>query len=387
MVCEIEFKVQMTQIQLPFLTSSVTTASRSGKLLFGWSSTLVDVREANAGDFRLAACHVYTETHSQSVYAHDNLFWTSAMYCARPVPFNNAGLAAEALFTTDGKHDHNWHQLLSNCLVWTMRARAQAQGVIFPVDSKGNVQVRASLSPGDGHEDDRIAFLEWCEDNLRFADGRLLVRVHAPSIVLSWASDGMHRMERCLPFRKAQITATFGRYRLEPGLHFSPHDPACDTAWWRLTDAFGMGMSMSDGYTSGKSMATALAMLRTLGLSDRMLVRDMMLYDPEVLSDIEKHHREDMAERSAFVIAHSILATTPIHFYRSRRAELEELKVHLNTAPADRPSDLIDRVETFLMSLKMDDQPARAWFVNEVLDRLADRQVRLAPTVNPKVSR
>jgi hypothetical protein len=371
----------MVTLTLPFLTSSLTSPERAGRLRFGWSATQVSIKEAQPSDFRLAVCEILTYTHCQSFYEHAGTFWGSAMGHVRPLIYNSIGMRAEAPFSTSEKSDIAELRLLSEPLNSRLKVRAKNYGGGITLDGWENIKTKESLYPGDGHEEDLLQFVDWCADNLRMVDGRLMKRVHAPSIVLSWSTDSRKLRGACSPFRFAEYMRTYGKHRFHNGLHFRIGDEAIEEVWREMSETFGPGILMSAGYTNAKAISMAVAEMKAKGLGKMTAIQDMAIFDPAVLEDIDEDKGDDMAERSALLVAEAIVADKARHLPGEGpgRDAFEALKQLVSIIPEFRPADFHEQLGKSLTLLSPEGLAARDWVVGKAIDMWTDREISLRP--------
>lgn len=373
----------MPRLTLPYLSSSLTSTGRTGKLKFGWSETLVEVREADPSEFRLAACRVLNGEHSSSIYECRGSFWASAMYPVRGVLFNAEGIRGEARFGVESENDLMWaRSLAQEVLTRRLVARGREEGNRPRKDVYGCITVKSLLRPGDGHETDRETFAAWAQQNLILADGRLMKKIHSPSVRIGWTFQSNSMTTTCTPVRGMFYVRGFGSHEFEPGLHFRLGDPAFDEAWSEAEAMFGAGDRYHDLAEARYRMREVRNELEARGLLNSMAIHDNGVYDPSVLADVGADGWEDMGQRSAVSIAESIAATSSPHLHQAgpKRDALEELKRLVDIVPEDRPYDFQERLDRALASLPVGGERARAWFVEKALEQWSDREVALAPS-------
>lgn len=367
---------------LPYLTSSLNSTGRTGKIKFGWSETQVEVKEADPSEFRFAACKVINGQNSSNIYESRGVFWASALYCVRGVLFNADGIRGEASYRTETDDDINWIRVLAQeVLSRRLNERARDAGSRVSKDVFGNMKITASLKAGDGHESDRALFARWAEDNLLMVDGRLMKRVHSPDMHIGWRFQGNSLTSGCAPVRGSFYSRGYGSHNYYPGLHFRLGDPAFEEAWAEAEQTFDVQTRQAD-LPRNRFYAHAISdELKARGLRDRMVIHDNVVYDPAVLASVSDDGWEDMGERSAVSIAESIAATTSPHLHQNgpKRASLEELKRLVRIVPENRPDDFKDSLDQALSSLPTASEPARAWFIDRALEQWADREITVIP--------
>lgn len=376
----------MPRLTLPYLSSSLTSTGRTGKLKFGWLDTQVEVQEADPTEFRLAACRVLNGEHSSSIYECRGAFWASAMYPVRRVLFNAEGIRGEARFGVESDNDVMWvRSLAREVLTRRLVARGREEGNRPRKDAYGCLKVKSLLRPGDGHEADRETFAAWAQQNLIFADGRLMKRIHSPSVHVGWTFQGNSMTTTCKPVRGMFYVRGFGSHEFEPGLHFRLGDPAFDEAWAEAEAMFGAGDRYHDLAEARYRMGEVRRELEARGLLNSMAIHDYGVYDPFVLADVVVEGWEDMGQRSAVSIAESIVATSSPHLHQPgpKRDALEELRGLVDIVPEDRPIDFQDRLDRSLSSLPMERDPARAWFANKALEQWNERVIALSTAPQP----
>lgn len=376
--------MSMPRLTLPYLSSSLTSLGRTGKLKFGWSETQVDVEEADPSEFRLAACRVLNGEHSSSIYEWRGAFWANSMYPVRNVLFNAEGIHGETRFRVESDNDVMWtRSLAQEVLTRRLLARGREEGNRPRKDVYGCLQVRSLLRPGDGHDADRETFAAWAQQNLILADGRLMKKIHSPSVRVGWTFQSNSLTTSCTPVRGTFYVRGFGSHEFEPGLHFRLGDPAFDEAWAEAEAMFGAGNRYHDLAEARHRTRAVRNELEAQGLLDRMTIHDSVVYDPLVLADVGADGWEDMGQRSAVTIAESIAATSSPHLHQTgpKREALEELKRLVNIVTEDRPYDFQERLDRALASASDEREPARGWFVNRALEQWADREISLRPTV------
>ncbi|MCV9964990.1 hypothetical protein OIU34_24140 [Pararhizobium sp. BT-229] len=376
----------MPRLTLPYLSSSLTSRGRTGKLKFGWSDTQVDVKEADPSEFRLAACRVLNGQNSFSVYECRGAFWASAMYPVRGVLFNADGIHGEERFCVESDTDVMWvRSLAQEVLTRRLVARGRKEGNRPGKDVYGCLKINSSLRPGDGHEADRETFAAWAQQNLVMADGRLMKRIHSPSVHVGWSFQGQSMTTTCRPVRGSYYIRCFGYHKFDPGLHFRLGDPAFAEAWAEAEAMFGVAVPEHE-LAHNRFYAHAIRdELAAKGLSDRMALHDNIAFDPSVLAEVGDCGWEDMGQRSAVSIAESIVSTSSPHLHQQgpKREALEELKRLVDIVPEDRPYDFQERLDSALASLPIGGEPARAWFVDRALDQWNDREIALSPAPHP----
>jgi hypothetical protein len=376
----------MPRMTLPFLTSSLTSTGRTGKLKFGWLDTQVEVNDADPSEFNFAACKVVNGQHSSNVYESRGVFWASALYSVRGVLFNANGIQGEAPYRAETDDDINWIRVLSQeALFKRLNERAREAGSRVGKDVFGNMKITASLKADDGHECDRQRFSQWAKDNLLMVDGRLMKRVHSPDMHIGWRFQGHSLTLGCSPLRGSFYSRGYGSHNHYPGLHFRLNDSAFEETWAEAKQAFGLPVGEAD-LAHNRYRANAIRdELALRGLLDKMVTKDNVVYDPDVLASVSDDNWEDMGQRSAVSIAESIIATTSPHLHKigPKRVALQELRRLVEIVPEDRPTDFKDSLESALYSLPTEAEPARRWFVDRALDQWNEREIILSTAPQP----
>ncbi|MDW9481387.1 hypothetical protein GOB57_22325 [Sinorhizobium meliloti] len=376
----------MPRMTLPFLTSSLASTGRTGKLKFGWAESQVDVEEADPSEFSLAACRVINAGHSTSIYENRGVFWASALYPVRGVLYNASGITGEAPFSAETTEDIRWIRVLAQeVLSRRLGERAKVEGTRLGKDGSGNIKITSPLKPGDGHESDRDVFSRWAADNLIMTGGRLMKRVHSPGVHIGWSFQNHSMTSQCTPIREAFYVRGYGKHEFDPGLYFRLGDPAFEDVWAETEEAFGLPTHQADHAHNRHYVRAIREELAANGVSDKMLVHDNVVYDPSVLATVSKDGWEDMAQRSAVSIAESIVATSSPHLHQpgSKRTALEELKRLVEIVPDNRPDDFQEALERALAALPTAGEQARAWFVNKALERWSDREISVMLAYSP----
>ncbi|MCZ7861202.1 hypothetical protein O9X98_07250 [Agrobacterium salinitolerans] len=373
----------MAKMVLPYLTSSLSSLGRTGKIKFGWLETQVEVKDADSSEFSFAACKVINGQNSSNIYESRGMFWASALYCVRGVLFNADGIRGEAPYRTETADDINWIRVLAQeVLCRRLNERARAAGSRVGKDVFGNMRITASLKEGDGHESDRALFAQWAEDNLLMVDGRLMKRVHSPDMHIGWRFHGNSLNSACVPVRGSFYSRGYGSHNFYPGLHFRLGDPAFEESWAAAEQAFGVPIGQADMAHNRFYVHAISDELQKHGIRDRMVIHDNVVYDPSVLASVSDGGWEDMGQRSAISIAESIAATTSPHLHQDgpKRAALEELKRLVRIVPENRPDDFKDLLDAALSSLPTAGKSALAWFIDQALDQWNDREIALSPS-------
>ncbi|MBY3433495.1 hypothetical protein HFN89_04980 [Rhizobium laguerreae] len=372
----------MQSLLLPYMTSSLTAVGRTGKLKFGWREAQSNIREADPSDFRIAYGRIINAESSFNIYEFDGLFWSSAFAPVRPMVFNSGGVRLEARYQ---ESETNWIEFAcTDAFRRRLCERARAEGISLGKDSSIYLKFRSRLAPSDGHESDRTAFLTWAAENLVWADGHLMKRVHSPSIIVGLGHSQFSMALNCRPFRGSSYICGFGRHAFEPGLHFRPGDPDFEASWAEAEDRFGIAVRQSEHAHNRHYVYTMEQAIGSAGFADRLTIHDNVFFDRSVLADVSDDGWEDMGERTAVSVVESIVATAAPHFHRPgpKRDALEELKRLVEIIPQDRGKDFQDRLDCALASLPTEGEPARAWFVNKALEQCNAREIALTPVHN-----
>jgi hypothetical protein len=370
----------MKTLVLPYLTSSTTSTSRTGKIKFGWREEQVSIQEADPSDFRIAYSKTIIENISFSIYEYCGQFWSNTIKPFHPMAFNSGGVRWEAPYE---ESERGWLELAcSEAFIRRLSKRALAEGVVFRKTNYVDQKTRTTLASGDGPESDRAEFLEWASDNFLWADGHLMRRIHSPSVAVGWAGSHISLTSACIPLKSMCSMLGFGKHTFDPGIHFRLGDLQVESALAEANAKFSSGYPTNElAQTLRNSQALRETLARS-GMTDRFVVQGSSIFDPSVLSRIPDEDWEDMAERSAVSIAESIVATSAPHFHRDgpKRQSLEQLKRLVDIVPQDRTDHFLDQLESALSSLPTEGEPARAWFVDMALSQLADRSISLSPT-------
>lgn len=369
----------MTKMVLPYLTSSLSSLGRTGKIKFGWLDTQVEVKEADPSEFKFAACKVINALHSSNVYECRGVFWASALYCVRSVLFNADGIRGEAPYRAETNDDITWLKVIAQEVLSRMlNERARDSGSKVGKDVFGNMKITASLKDGDGHESDRARFNQWAEDNLLMVDGRLMKRVHSPDMRIGWRFPGNSVTSGCTPVRDSFYSRGYGSHNFYPGLHFRLGDPAFEEAWAEAEKVFGVPIGQADLAHNRFYVRAIREELQRHGLQDKM-VHDNVVYDPAVLASVSEGGWEDMGERSAVSIGEAIAATTSPHLHRNgaKREALEQIKHLVQINSENRPDDFKDLLDSALSRLPPEGAPDRAWFIDKALEQWNDREIAL----------
>jgi len=378
----------MPHIKLPFLTVSKRGLTRGGRPRFGWSAIEAEVPEAAPEEFRTAICQTLAYNTSMSTYAGRGAFWRSVMYPARPVFSNFEGILQEAVFKPTEKADEWRHTVSESLHTRGILAKAKAAGVPVRRDHDGSPTVTAVLGNDDGPEEDRQAFSSWCSANLVLVEGRLMTRVHAPSVCLTWIANHRSLGAYCGVTTRHDYPATYGGQGFWPGLHFELTGDGLSRHLAEAADVLKGGNAVRSELSHHVHWTRRLeGMLAERGLSGKRKVFDLAVIDEEVYRSVPDAI-EDMGERSLVAMGEALARTTNPSAHRPgpKKDALVEIARLSAVGYGDRDDGFHESLANALASLPTEDEPARAWFIEKVLDMWDRASICVWPQTSHAVS-
>jgi hypothetical protein len=371
--------IALKQLVLPYLTSSITSTGRTGKLKFGWREAQVDIPEVLPSDFRIAFGRIINADNSFIRYEFEGRFWSSAIAPVRPMAFNSGGVHWEAPYSDS---ERGWLELTAaEAFERRLRERGRTEGLAVRKNNFSDLKIRSRLASGDGHESDRSDFLSLGLGEPRMGRRTPAEAVHSPSITIGWGSSQFSITSTCNPLRGSSCICGYGKHDFDPGLHFRPGDPDFEAAWAEAEELLKTPVRQRE-FAHNRHYAHAMReALARAGFADRMTIHDNTVFDPLVLADVSHEGWEDMGERSSVRVAESIVATSAPNFHRAgpKRDALDGLKRLVDIVPQERPEDFKDLLDAALASLPTEGEPARAWFVDKALAQWSDRKIAFSP--------
>jgi hypothetical protein len=200
--------------------------------------------------------------------------------------------------------------------------------------------------------------------------------------VHSWTIIDSPPNEDCRPIKFVQDAQNVGSLKFSPGQHFSPEDLAGEEAWGRLGQKFGWPFSDCEHANKTKYLTESKGIVYAAGLWETMKFNDMLVYDPEVMEEINRHPPEDLAERSALAIADVIFGKTYTKEmpWSDKRSDIEAFQALRVMSEHDRPADTLEIVDRLLSVATEKDLAARKWFGREAIKRLGERAISIEPS-------
>jgi hypothetical protein len=356
------------RVTLPYLTEFTGRRfpSRPDQNHVGWARTEVEVPDADLCELDLVVCARYGVTN-QSYYVGRRGFWRSAIMPNARGPFNGSGIAGEHVLDPSWDGTEDWLMQFSRTLSYDWfhrRAKAIAgrDGLSHGIRTSDSFRVKSF------DETDLEIFHDWASSNLLAVDGRLMVRVHSPSRMITWKFRGSPLKDNCTLLDEVPTPQFHDSDRFDIGIHFDLDDVEGFHAAWAAANAV---------YDHGSPEYERPGVKEGIEREHpRFVCVGNVAYDPVLLASVVDA-RENMVKRTVLSIAAQIVGSSPLHLMAAgpKRDCLVEMKRIVDSRRTAPSSIDVDSLAECLAFLPSENQPARAFMIDLALERWHARPI------------
>ena len=370
----------MAVFNVPFLCNRTDEGLDGRPFRPGWVTVPVEIGEAAEGEFSLAVCETFSGYGSRSTYAGRDAFWMSTMLPNLPEIFNAEGVLGEVPFDNDSWTAIWWSRILGETAIMElMKPRIEATGRKMPGMSKATA-IKTAYRIEDISSRDIDYYASWSRENLVAVEGRLLKKVHAPSLYIKGRSLDGPLGNACELCRETEGSGEIGSGAHHGGIHFEWPGEGFDETWAEGVRALGSpAFDLDDLWESRQIQARLKDEISRSEHGHTFTVAGKTSFCPSAIASVDG--RQDMAERTVLGIAGMLGRTTMPHAHRPglKRDVLMALKEAFETVPSHRGPDFAEKAVELLGELPTDGEAARKWFVDKALACWDDRTITVSP--------
>lgn len=362
------------EITIPYPTTSNLRAARSSTMFCGWASLPVDVPEVDPSVFKLCLHRFLSGRSVARYYVHDSKFWAPVGSDVHWLQMHKAGIDEEQRLSEQKKL---WKLLavIGSHVVGEQFERRHP-GRLVTLFALTKRAPKTHLAIDDYHPDDKALVSAWCDENLLWADGKLMMRVNAPFLIRTFDNEHLALTQKFQASTQFTAPTVYGFEKHVPGIYFEHTDPGFNTFFDDLPD-FGW----PEVYDFDRHEIQFPAVTRST--REPMERVESVFYDPQLI-ETASENREDAAELSLLSLAvHTRKTTNPSRMRPGlKRDALHEIARLVDTPKADRGRDFMEYLGTAMGELPTDEEPARKFFIDWALDRWKHTNISV-PSVGP----